>query len=107
MKNFIKVVILSIAGLIVLASTSQAALLTCPVMKITKISASSIWAKNVSGAPCGNIANNASQYFVFNPPNIDRLLAVSLTAVSLQKNVWLHAADDVSGSIVDVISISD
>ena len=107
MKSFIKVFILSFVSSMVLISTSQAAPLTCPSMKIIKISQTSMWAKNVSGAACGNIPNNTSQYFVLNPATTDRLLAISLTAMSLQKVVWLHAAGDVSGSIVDIISISD
>ena len=106
MKNFVKVVVFCVIGVFVQISTSHAAELTCAKMDITYITDNSIWAVNVSGASCGSIPNGGAQYFVLNPAVQDRLLAISLTAMSLQKQVWLHALGDTQGSLVDVIAIA-
>ncbi|WP_456384880.1 hypothetical protein [Desulfolithobacter sp.] len=78
---------------------------TCAEMEIVQVSQNSTWLKNVSGADCGNIANGQQQYFILKPFLADKLLAILLTATSLDKTVWVHAADDVQGSIIDIISI--
>jgi len=107
MNNFVKVLVFCVVGLFVQVSTSHSAVLTCTKMQITYITDNSIWAKNVSGASCGSIPNGAENYFVFKPEILDRLLAISLSAMSLQKYVWLHALGDTTGSIVAVIAIAE
>lgn len=90
-----------------LAETTYAAPLTCASMKVMKVGPTSTWLKNVSGAACGAVLNGKQISLTFDPNNSDKLLAIVLTASSLGKNVWVHAAGDVNGSIVDVISISN
>ena len=88
-------------------ATSSFAQFTCAKMEGTLINTSSVWLKNVSGAACGTLLNGASRYFLLNPSNMDPQLAVLLTALSLNKTVWVNAvADQPSGAIVNVIAIS-
>ncbi len=98
------VVLLVVAAAVALISQKSFAW-TCSAMEIVQVSQNSTWLKNVSGADCGNIANGEQQYFVLKPILSDKLLAILLTATSLDKTVWVHAADDVQGSIIDIISI--
>lgn len=91
--------------------TAQAAV-DCSSMKIVMISADAtaggnLWLRNDSGAACGSIANGAEQYFLFNPAEVDKLMAVGLTAVSLGKNVWVRAEGDAAGSYVSIMSINN
>jgi hypothetical protein len=88
-------------------AASSFAQFTCAKMEPTLINTNSVWMKNVSGAACGTLANNTARYFLLNPANQDPLLAVLLTALSLNKTVWVHAAADVaSGGVADVIAIA-
>lgn len=106
MKKFIMVVVCCVVGLFGQISSSNAAEVTCDGMTLTYIADGGVWAQNVTGGACAGIANGSSQYFSFSPAVIDRLLAISLTAMSLEKNVYLHALGDTVGSITDVIAIS-
>lgn len=91
----------------VFAANSSAAAFTCAKMQPTLINTSSVWMKNVSGKACGTLANGAARYFLLNPSNQDPLLAILLTALSLNKNVWVHAVSDVpKGGVADVIAIA-
>jgi hypothetical protein len=105
MKKLTRLFAFCVVGLLMQVSTSFSAEVICSQMEITSIGHSGIWAKNVTGSSCGAIANGASQYFVFDAANIDRLLALSLTAMSLEKIIWLHGLGDVWGSIVDNIAV--
>lgn len=88
-------------------AASSFAQFTCAKMEGTTINTNSVWLKNVSGAACGSLANGAQRYFLLNPANQDPLLAVLLTALSLNKTVWVHAVEDIpSGAVADVIAIS-
>ena len=89
MKNLFRNSLLSCIGLglILLASNIHAAAITCDPVEITYVGVEGVWIKNVSGAPCGALANGGSQYFSLNPSNTDRLLAVALTSISLNKTV--------------------
>ena len=98
-------VILFVAALAVTCLSQKSFAWTCAEMEIVQVSQNSTWLKNVSGADCGNIANGEQQYFVLKPILSDKLLAILLTATSLDKTVWVHAADDVQGSLIDIISI--
>lgn len=98
------IVLLVVAAAVTLVSQKSFAW-TCSAMEIVQVSQNSTWLKNVTGADCGNIANGEQQYFVLKPILSDKLLAILLTATSLDKTVWVHAADDAKGSIIDIISI--
>jgi len=105
-KKIIKVCVFCVVGLFVQISTSQAAEISCPVMELWNINATGAWAKNVSGAPCGGIANGDSRLFTFDPAQKDQLLAIALTSMSLDKNAWVHALGDTNGSIIDIIGLA-
>ena len=100
-KVFLLALILGFAG------TASAAPLTCPAMKVMLVGPTSTWLKNVSGSACGAVADGKQINLTFDPNQADKLLALVLTATSLGKNVWVHAGGDVTGSIVDVISLSN
>lgn len=104
--RLLSVMFVAVALTFVFAATSSAQFI-CAKMEPTLINTSSVWMKNVSGAACGTLANNGSRYFLLNPKNSDPLLAVLLTALSLNKTVWVHAlADQPSAAVADVIAIS-
>jgi hypothetical protein len=92
--------------------TASANAVDCASMKITMISGdatagANAWLRNDTGAACGAIAPGAEVYFIMNPAEVDKLLAVGLTAVSLGKNVWVRAEGDVNGSYLSILSIDN
>ena len=106
MKRRMTMLMVCFVGLFVLTSISHAAEVVCPKMDILFIGDQGIWAKNISGASCGSIANGTPQYFVFDTSKLDRQLALALSAMSMNKIVWVHALGDTTGSILNQISIS-
>jgi len=86
---------------------AHAAAFTCSSMQVVQVGLNNAWFKNVSGAACGAVANNSNVYFKFNPGTNDRILAVVLTASTATKTLWVHAAGDTSGSIVDIVSMKN
>lgn len=105
MKRKIMIMTFCIVSLFVLTSMSQAAAIKCPQMEVMLVGETGIWLKNVSGSSCGNIANGSEQYFVFEESKLNRQLAIALSSLSMNKNVWVYALGDVTGSIMSVISL--
>jgi len=106
MKHLFGSLLFCVTGLILLASTSHAAPFTCDPMYVTYAGVEGIWVQNVSGAPCGAIPNGGKQYFTLDPSNTDRLLAVALTSVSLDKTVYIKAGGDTIGSVITAVSMA-
>gem|GEM_PF-3390178 len=79
------------------ASASFAA--TCGVMSVVSVastdsgSGSQVWLKNESGASCGTIVNGGQKLFNLPSTTSDKTLAVILTAVSLNKKLWVAFQD--------------
>ncbi len=104
--------ILFVAIAVVGISFSAQAAVDCPVMTITMISADAadggnVWLRNDSGDACGTIAAGASQYFLLHPDEVDKLLAVGLTAVSLGNSLWVRAEGDAAGSYITIFSMTN
>ena len=106
MKNLFRNALFCVVGLLVLASTSHAANFVCDPMEITYVGVEGIWVKNVSSADCGPIPVGGSEYFTLNPDNNDRLLAVALTAMSLNKTAYIQALGSTRGSVIIAISVA-
>ncbi len=111
MKNTLKVasgLFLAVVLTLVLSVSSFAAPFTCPKMDAMIVNTNSVWLKNVSGAPCGTLANGEQRYFLLNAANSDALLAILLTSVSLTKPVWVGALGDTptGGDTANIIAIS-
>lgn len=103
----LSVLSMAVALTFVFAASGLAQDFKCAKMQPTLINANSAWMKNVSGGACGTLANNASRYFLLDSNNSDPLLAILLTALSLNKTVWVHAvADTGNGDTVDVIAVA-
>ena len=105
MKRGIISIVFCITSLFVISSMSHAAEIKCGAMDIVLVGETGLWLKNVSGQPCGNIANGSQQYFVFQELKLDRQLAIALTSVSLNKSLWVNALDDTAGSILNVVAM--
>jgi hypothetical protein len=86
---------------------SFAATLTCPTMEIVKVGPTSAWFKNVTGSACGAVLDEKQVSLTFLETRSAVLLAIVLTASSLGKPVYVHAAGDVNGSIVNVVSMTN
>jgi len=109
MKKRILMALLTLSTICSVAFSAHA--MDCASMKITMISADAtdggnLWLRNDTGAACGAIAAGASQYFLFHPAEVDKLMAVGLTAVSLGNNVWVRAEGDTPGSLVTILSMT-
>ncbi len=87
-------------------SDSEAGDIACTV-EVFSISDASAWFKNVTGTSCGNLQNQEKMLFSFHPDKKDQILAICLTAISLNKVVWIHAQGDVTGSIVDNVALQN
>lgn len=106
-KSILAILAATVFTVSVTATFSSAEPLICPAMRVVKVGPTSTWLKNVSGTNCGAVAAGKQISLTFDPNNSDKLLAIILTASSLGKKVWVHAAGDTNGSIVDIISISN
>lgn len=106
MNNLIKVSIFCVVAIFMWISTSQAAAVVCEKMEFWNINAKGAWASNQTGAACGAIPAGGSVYFTFNPAIQDQMLAIALTAMSLQKTIWVSALGEVNGSILDTVGLS-
>lgn len=109
MKKSSKVIsslFLMVALTLVLTASSFAQ--SCAKMKPMLVNTNSTWLMNVSGAACGTLANGQQRYFLLNASNQDALLAILLTAVSLDKTVWVNALGDsvAGGDTVNVIALA-
>lgn len=105
MKKVSMIIAMCTMSLFIFSSMSHAAAITCKPMELVIVGTSGFWATNTSGSSCGAIKNGDSQYFTYLEADKDRLLAVLLLAVSLEKSVSLYALGDTQGSIAAGISI--
>jgi len=114
MKKKIITAILAIScvGLSV-SSAFSASYIDCKSVSIVSVgsgvpTASSLYVnlKNESGAACGDLANGATLQYVLNTTNTDRTYATLLTAVSMQKKLWVRLAGTGSqNSLLLVVSL--
>ncbi|PIE56557.1 MAG: hypothetical protein CSA34_02780 [Desulfobulbus propionicus] len=101
---------LMVAGALFLFGASlpaDAAAWVCGSMDVTFVSENAVRVKNITGNACGSLAPNAQVRLSF--PDTDskeRMLALALTALSLEKSVWIKAAGAEDGDLLQVISIA-
>lgn len=64
---------------------------------------------NHSGGTCaGSWANGAEvKFFLADNQNVDRSVAIILTAMSLQKPLWVDVSGGVTGSIINVVNMKN
>lgn len=62
--------------------------------------------RNDNGSACGNLAAGAETEFYISSDNTDRTLAILLTAMSLNKKVWVQISGDANqGDLINVVSM--
>ncbi len=84
---------------------------TCGVMSIVSIASSDsgnggqIWLKNETSTACGNVAAGANYLFNLPSTNTDKTLAVLLTAMSLDKNLWVAFDDSTDPGVLQIVAV--
>ncbi len=107
MKRGLKVFgVLSVAVVLtVVFAASSYAQYACGKMEPALVNATSVQLKNVSGKTCGtSLLNNQTRLYQLDSSKSDPLLAILLTALSLNKTVWVYAGSD-NGDGSDIVSI--
>ena len=104
-RTLIGILVAWMLSVVLVANAS--AQFTCPKMEPVFVTTTSTWLKNVSGAACGTLAAGKQRYFFLTPGQSNPQLAILLTAISLNKTVWIHApTDQERGATVNVIAIA-
>ncbi len=88
---------------------------TCSKMTITSISASSslsngasVWLQNDTSVACGTIAAGGKMLFYVGSTHTDKTLAVLLTAMSLNKQLWVSFDDSTNpGLLITAAMLAD
>ena len=64
---------------------------------------------NGSGATCASSWANGAEvkFFLANDQNVDRSVAIILTAISLGKPLWVNVSGGTTGSLVDVVNLAN
>jgi hypothetical protein len=85
----------------------------CGVAKVVSVGIENekifVFLKNISGAACGTgFANGATQQYYLNSVQTDQTYATLLTAISLQKNLWVNlGGTSASGSLLLTTSMQN
>lgn len=66
-----------------------------------------VWLKNETSAACGDVAAGASYLFNLPSTHTDKTLAVLLTAMSLNKNLWAAFDDSTDPGVIQIIAIKN
>ena len=114
-KKFITAMLaISCVGLSV--GSAFAATVTCPNVSITGIGTTGnpavvsglvVQLKNESGAVCGTWANGAVRQLALDTNNTDQTYATLLTALSLQKKLYVVAGGDTVNSLLTIATIKN
>ncbi|MCL7487088.1 MAG: hypothetical protein M8357_02795 [Desulfobulbaceae bacterium] len=97
MKKGMKVlggITLALALTLVFSASGFAATFKCGAMQPALINATSVQLVNRTGAACGPLPAGTMQLFQLDANKNDQLLAILLTAASLQKTVWVYSPTD-------------
>lgn len=86
---------------------------SCGVMSIVSIASidtgngGQVWLKNETAEACGNVA--AGGQYLFNLPSThtDKTLAVVLTALSLNKMLWVAYDDSTDPGVLQILSMQN
>lgn len=115
-KTMCKVgLIVTVAAVFMMASTSVFASVVCSDMKIVKAGAKIIGGQKVNvvrvviaTGTCGNMTSTGARTFNFSSTNADAGLATALTALSLGQNVYLVLTDNnaANGTTVETIQVA-
>ena len=112
--SYLKCLLIGISMVFAMTGSAFAAT-TCSSMHVDSIATTSVtdsgvsvYLRNDSGAACGNAASGSSTKYYLSNTNVDRTLAILLTAVSLGKNVWVSISGSAdTGDLVEVISMKN
>ena len=103
--------LLALAG-IMTASSSIAATVNCGVMSVVSVasyeaiaSGGQVWLKNDTGAACGTVAAGANVLLNLPSATADKTMALILTAISLDKKMWVSFDNATSPGMVLIMSM--
>ena len=108
-----KMIMLVVAMILALSVVISANATTCGVMSIVSIASTDsgnggqIWLKNNTSAACGNVSAGGNYLFNLPSTNTDRTLAVLLTAMSLQKKLWVAYDDSTNPGVLQIVSVQN
>ena len=107
--------ILAVLAIVVMsmfiASASFAA--TCDMMSVVSVastdsgSGAQVWLKNETTGSCGVIASGGQMLFNLPSTTADKTMAVILTAMSLQKKLWVAFDDSTDPGMIQVMSMQN
>ena len=100
--KLVRLFAISVMSLILLQSTTNA--MECTV-RIEAMSPNVIIARNVAGYSCNTFNKGESRQFDFKQDNVELLMAVVLSAMSMNKKVYIHTTDGSNDTEVDDIAI--
>ncbi len=109
-KNFVAILGIVVMSLVV-ASSSFAA--TCGVMSIVSVastdngSGGQVWLRNDTTANCGSIQAGGQKLFNLPPTTSDKTMAVILTAMSLQKKLWVAFDDSTDPGVIQIVAMQN
>ncbi len=103
MKKMIGVVLATVMFSLVLSATTSFAGV-CGTMSVVSVSSdesipsgSRVWLQNETSATCAGIPPGYKGLFSLPPNTSDKAMALILTAISLNKNMWVASSSDPIG----------
>jgi len=99
MKKMIGVVLVTVMlSMVTFVANSFAT--DCGVMSVVSIASvetlqsGQVWLKNETGAACGTVAAGENGLYNLPPNTSDKAMALILTAISLNKKMWVSTSSD-------------
>lgn len=85
---------------------------SCSVMSIVSVasvetidSGAQVWLRNETSEACGSIPAGGQKLFNLPPNTSDKAMALILTAISLDKNLWVAFDDSTDPGMIQVFSM--
>ena len=93
--------------------SANAATVTCSKMWVNNVAGmdygngSEVWLINKSGGSCGTLADGQAAKFILPSVNTNKMMATILTAVSLEKYLWVAYDDSTEVGALIVVAINN
>ena len=113
MRNTMKKKLLfSMLALVGMMSATPSFAVDCGVMSVVSVasyeaitSGGQVWLRNDSGVACGSVAAGGQKLFNLPSATADKTMALILTAISLDKKMWVSFDDSTNPGMVLIMSM--